>query len=175
MLNQVQVTTLSMSPALSVVPIVRSASNTRALAVFQSVLDKGTDKGYLAHPEFCRGFQSGYVYEDTMHEFGDDEILLDDVLEFIEENFSPSFVQQQNQQLAFLHMSPMAYEYCVGFALGFLRWLFDAERAPWISLSLLQKWYSIEYLTRSLAVQCVEQEHPQQPVKQTIALGSYWE
>ncbi len=165
------------SQSLSLVPtgsIERSAAESRALALLQLVLIHGANEQYVTHPEFVQGFRGGYRYEDFLKEFGDDEIVLDDVLGFIEDHFSLSFLQQQNQQLARLHMSPMAYEYCIGFALGFLRWLFDAERAPWMPLFLLQKWYAIEYLTRSVAARCGGQERHHSGV-QTVALGTYWE
>ncbi len=175
MLNQAAVTTPSFSPALSVVPVVRSASESRALVAFQSVLIKGSNERYLSHPLFHQAFEDGYDYPGDSGDFEDEEVTLDKVLEFLEEHLSFGILQRENDQLAHFHLEPMVYAQRVGFILGCLRWMFDADRAPWLPLSLLQKWYSIEYLTRSVAARFIAHEQPQQPVKQSISLGTYWE
>ena len=174
MLDQAAITQ-SVSPVLSVVPVVRSASDSRALVILQSVLIKGTNENYLSHPTFHDGFEAGYTLQDEFGMYEDEELTFEGVLNIIQEHLSFLILQRENEQLVRLKMEPTTYEHRVGFVLGFLRWLVDAGRTPVVPLSLLQKWYSIEHLTRSVAGRFVAYEQTQQPVKQTITLGTYWE
>ena len=158
MLNQATLTTSSFSPALSVVPVVRSASESRALVILQSVLIKGTNESYLSHPTFHDGFEAGYTLQDEFGMYEDEELTFEGVLNFIQEHLSLLTLQRENEQLAHLKMEPSTYQHRVGFVLGFLRWLVDAGCTPVVPVSLVQKWYSIEHLTRSVAGRFVAHE-----------------
>jgi len=151
MLQQSYTTMQPLSLAPVVPAVVRSAVESRALVAFQSVLIKGTNEAYVTHPLFHQAFEDGYDYPGDSGDFIDEEVTLDMVLEFIEEHLSSGILQRDNDQLALFGIEPMVYAQRIGFVLGCLRWMFDADRTPWLSLSLLQKWYSIEYLTRSVA------------------------
>ena len=153
MLNQAQVTTqpLSLISALPVAPVVRSATEVRGSVLLQSFLIKGTNEKYLTHPDFHQAFEDGYDYPSATGEFMDGEVTLDQVLDLLEQQFSMNDMLFENSVAARYDIEPLSYASRVGFAFGLIRYLFDADRAPYIPLSLLQKWYRIEYLTRSIA------------------------
>lgn len=157
MLNQQQTpdTTQYVPHAMQAIAPMRSALESRALVALQKVLIVGTQDAYLTHPDFREGFEQGYICEEEVgfYGFGRRKLKLHEVEEIITEYLSFAQLHSDNRDLE--GEKPDTYPQRVGFTLGYVRWLFDANRAPAMPLCLLQKWYAIEYLTRKLAARFV--------------------
>ncbi len=139
-------------------------------AFLRRVVRLGGTERFLHDAEFWIGWFDGYSWENENGDFDEEEITLDAVVDLLRRNLSVPFLHEMNRFNAFLDIEPLAYARCVGFVLGWLRWMFDVDRGPYVPLALLKQWAAVERITATVATymladgegQRVEQEREEE-------------